>query len=168
MYDRLDSSDVEPAINALALICALVLTIPFGMNFDLINMKVILSNCDSNSFYIQSGLTWNYTESQILSNWTCTVYGSMTGLIIACVYYILKQDEIYQEQWFYNKGKWLLLSMFCTTAAAIISLMNLSADILNYILVVDNDLCDINVNTYIIPGIVILLFSFCFTVWLMI
>jgi len=168
VFDRLDSSDVEPAINALALICALVLTVPFGMSFDLVSMKAALSNCDSDSFFIKSGLTWKYTESQILSNWSCTVYGSMVGLIIACIYYILKQDEAYAEEWFDRKGRFLLLAMFCTTAAAIISIMNLSSDILNFVLVADDDLCEINVNPYIVPGIAILSIGLCTSIWLMI
>ena len=92
----------------------------------------------------------------------------MVGLVIASIYYILKQDEVYTEEWFDRKGRFLLLAMFCTTAASIISIMNLSSDILNYVLVADDDLCEINVNPYILPGIASLCIGFCFSVWLMI
>lgn len=172
IYQRLDQPDIEPSINTLALICALVLGIPFGISQlfneqQLLYMESILSNCPSDSFYVRSGLTWNYTKSSIPGNWSCTVYGSMVGLLIAAVYYALKPPKDYIRQWLRVKGKILLAAMVLTTASAIIGLMDLAAFVLNYIMVTDEDLCNFSINEYFIPGIFFLLGSIVFTIILM-
>jgi len=123
--------------------------------------------CPSDSFYVKSGTTWSYTKSQIPGNWCCTVYGSMVGLLIAAIYYALKPPESYIREWLRFKGKILLASMVISTGAAIIGLMDLSADVLNYIMVTDEDLCNFNVNKSFIPGIVFLIGSIVYAIILM-
>ena len=172
ILSRLSSDDVEPAMSTLSLICALILTIPFGIagmfnQEQLVTLNNTLSNCPKDSFFVKAGLTWNYYQQQVLSNLACNIYASMIGLLIAVIYYILKPDDIYMDKWFAVKGKLLLLSMFLVTASSIISLMNLTSDVFQLITVPIEDLCEWNNNPFFVPGITFLIFSIFFTVFLM-
>lgn len=166
-----ETDDIEPSINTLTLICALILGAPFTIasfygQEQFTYMKDTLSNCPDDSFYVKSKFTWGYTQSQILGNWSCTVYGAMVGLLLSAVYYALRPNKTYMIKWIKVKGKIFVGSMVLTTGAAIISLMNLTADILNYTIVA-TDLCDANVNQYFIPGIFFLIFSIFYAFFLM-
>jgi len=172
ILSRLNADDVEPAMSTLSLICALILTIPFGIasmfnHEQLITLNETLSNCPEDSDFSRGGYTWKYYQSQVLSNLACNIYASMVGLLIAVTYYILKPDDIYIEKWFEVKGKILLLCMFLTTGSSIISLMNLTADLFQLITVPIEDLCEWNNNPYFLPGTIVLLFSIFLTVFLM-
>ena len=73
IYQRIDQHDIEPSMNTLALICALILGIPFGISQlfneqQLLYMESILSSCPPDSYYVKSGLTWSYTKNQIPGN----------------------------------------------------------------------------------------------------
>jgi hypothetical protein len=113
----LSIEEADEVVNSFALINALVLTIPFSILasysdsfWDWLNENN--DQCDGNSYQKVADL--------LLNTLYATAYSSMTSLIIAILYYILRpKNKEYFKIW-YGHAKWAIFIMFFMTATGII------------------------------------------------
>jgi hypothetical protein len=113
----LSIEEADEVVNSFALINALVLTIPFSILasysdsfWDWLNENN--NQCDGSSYQKVADL--------LLNTLYATAYASMTSLIIAILYYILRpKNKEYFKIW-YGHAKWAIFIMFCMTATGII------------------------------------------------
>jgi hypothetical protein len=118
----LSIEEADEVVNSFALINALVLTIPFSILasysdsfWDWLNENN--DQCDGNSYQKVADLLLNtlYTPA----------YSSMTSLIIAILYYILRpKNKEYFKIW-YGHAKWAIFIMFFMTATGIIMIITI-------------------------------------------
>lgn len=120
---------MENALNFMALILALLLTIPYGslaaLNSDyFVALHQQMESCPEVNF--------QYSYSQLhdlfLSNCCCTIYSSMAGLILIVSYYVLKPNSDYEMRRFSRIGGRILLFCVLTTClTSIVGVMDLAA-----------------------------------------
>jgi len=118
--EDLNESTLDGAVQALALINGLVITIPYGLMSSLDsnfwdNIVVLSANCpqygfDAMSFQLYLGLR-------------ATVYSSTAGLIISSFYYLLKPKDVHT---WWRKGRFFLIFLFLFTAVSVIALISTS------------------------------------------
>eukprot|EP00744_Colponema_vietnamica_P011324 GILI01015925.1.p1 GENE.GILI01015925.1~~GILI01015925.1.p1 ORF type:complete len:205 (+),score=27.31 GILI01015925.1:79-693(+) len=116
--DGIDEEKMDEAVNALALVCALLLTIPFGiipnLNMDYWEKVVELSkNCPQ----------YDYTHARFIfvGSLGWSVYLSTSGLALATFYYVLKPKDF--EKWYKTRGKYLLILLILATIASLVVLL---------------------------------------------
>eukprot|EP00744_Colponema_vietnamica_P012061 GILI01016930.1.p1 GENE.GILI01016930.1~~GILI01016930.1.p1 ORF type:complete len:166 (-),score=9.84 GILI01016930.1:38-535(-) len=116
--EGMDAEMYDEAINALALICALLLTIPFGilpsLNMDYWEKVNELSkDCPE----------YNYSNARRLLvgilSWSIIL--SIAGLVLCSLYYVLKPKHF--EIWLKQRGKYLLILGILATFASFIVLL---------------------------------------------
>jgi hypothetical protein len=134
---------IEEALNSMALILALLLTIPFGT----------LSSFDSNYFesiriYLEENCEDkrdSYTYIRIISLTNCwmTIYSSMCGLVMVVLYYVFKPSDAYELRKFgLLKGRILLACAGICTIISIIGVMDSAANFIQwYNVPFDESLC---------------------------
>lgn len=156
-------SKPEDAFSSMAVVCALLFTIPFGImgNFSVyfFDSLRVLDSCESDSYIAGSSITHAYVASQITSNFCCAIYSSMIGIVFSTIFFLFKPgSKVEVDSWMEFSGKLLLVSHFTVTATAVISIMNLAVDLLQFYSL-PYDLCDYDLSIFYIPGVVILVVS---------
>ena len=156
--------DPDSGIGAMVLVCALILTIPFGV-FSFINdswftsLRNALSNCSSGLSY--SHQTYGVIHSSITKSLSACVYFSMMGLIISSVYYVFKPlPGKEMDRWCRSQGRVLIACLFSCTACSVAGLMALGLYLLEYSAIQFADVCTYDVNKLYVPGIIGLVVSF--------
>eukprot|EP00744_Colponema_vietnamica_P012461 GILI01017487.1.p1 GENE.GILI01017487.1~~GILI01017487.1.p1 ORF type:complete len:197 (-),score=3.54 GILI01017487.1:83-673(-) len=118
---------MDESVNALALICALLLTIPFGimpsLNFAYWEKIGELSkDCPK----------YDYTHARgifiFVLGWS--VYLNVSGIVLVTFYYVLKPK--YFDKWFRSRGKYLLTLLILVTLASLIVLILLFGNLFAY------------------------------------
>ena len=134
-----DEVDYDPAVNALALICALVLTVPFGamgsLNSDYFDqLKTALDACTN-----AGAVTYEDQFNKFLQNMAL-------GLTFSCGYYIFhnKAEHASMTRHARMKLKFLLFCLFLSTVCAVFGIMNLSSLMFNYYTVPMSKVCTFN------------------------
>ena len=135
--DQLTVEETNDAVNALSLVNALVLTIPFG---------VIMGLNSDYWDWLQSLDTscMNYSPEQTYDNvlnllYACA-YSSMMALIIALLYYIFRPTGKYFRFW-WRTAKWPVLIMFLLTITSIASMLSLFGNLSGYFALPSDPLC---------------------------
>jgi hypothetical protein len=161
--------DYDNAVNALALICALVLTVPFGVmgmtNSEYFeNLEVTLDACTNSG-----AVTYEAQFSKYLSNLGLTIYTCLMGLTFSCGYYLFYNKEQSSELSHFQrlKLKILMFCLFLATVGAVTGLMNLSSLLLNYYTVPFDKLCTYNNSDIWGTGIFFVFLSFFSALFLM-
>lgn len=176
--------DFDLAVNALALVNALILTIPFGMasNFSFSYFNELQHNlyaCPDNSglskFYAkQLGYTYSnpitgfdlYTDiyEHFVRNTSTAVYASMCGLILASLYYLFRPSS--SDDLTINgrmRQRCLILSLFSCTVGSITGLLLLWADIVTIFFRKEDDFCETPpffASDTVVRGVVAIVFAF--------
>ena len=117
--------DFDAGINAMALLCGLVLGVPYQVlsSLDYSNLdwlKAELSLCpkdDWQYYHIYSGYRIAYTG---------TVYCSISGMVVATFYFLFKRNNIEDYLVWRRKARYMVIIQFIATAAAMISLILLT------------------------------------------
>ena len=160
--------DPDAGIGAMVLVCALILTIPFGVlsfinDTYLTNLKAAIEGCSHMTS--QSGESFHLVRNRINISLSACMYFSMMGLIISSVYYVFKPlpgKEI--DRWCRLQGRILIMSLFLVTGAATSALMTLGLYLLEYSLTLFSDTCTYSVGPLYYPGIAGLASSFALAV----
>ena len=156
--------DPDAGISAMVLVCALILTIPFGV-FSFVNdswftaLKNNLALCPDQSSY--SGQDFGIIQDRVTKSISACMYSSMMGLILSSLYFVFKPlggKEI--DRWCRTQGRVLIASLFTVTAFAVAGVMALGLYLLEFGAVLGNDICVYNVNPVYVPGIIGLTVSF--------
>lgn len=104
--------DPDAGIGALSLVCALILTIPYGIFqfltsdfFDALYIQMLTCK-DGRSI---NGRNYQEVFDRMISSLAATIFGSMMGLILSSFYYIfqpLAGKDI--EKWCRSQGRYLI------------------------------------------------------------
>jgi hypothetical protein len=128
--------DPDTGIGAMVLVCALILTIPFGA-FSYLNDNYLtalqnsLLKCDNAKSF--SGQNFESIKNLINKSLSACIFCSIMGLILSSVYYVFKPlpgKDL--ELWCRNQGRILIASLFIVTALDIAGLMALGYCLLGY------------------------------------
>ena len=158
----------EDAFSSMAVVCALLFTIPFGImssfNDEFYDSLRVLDSCESGSNMARNNISYAYVTNQITSNFCCAIYSSMIGIVFSVIFFLFKPgSEKEMDSWMEFNGKLLLISHFIVTAAAVISIMNLAVDYLQFYCL-PRDLCNYDISIFYIPGVVVLVLSTFFAI----
>jgi len=119
--EGLSSKEVDDVVNALSLVNALILTIPFGVIMSLGSdywdwVAINIVKCDYQSY--------RYAYTIAMRCLYGGAYSSMTCIILSVLYYILRPDNDYFDEW-YTRGKWPILAIASGTITSIVCMLTL-------------------------------------------
>ena len=140
--------DFDPGVNAMALLCGLVLSVPYtvveGLNYEHMDwLKATIALCP------KGDRDYNFVYNVYRATYTSTVYFSVSGMIIATFYFLFKRNDDDDYRLWRNKARWMVLLMFISTAMAIISLIFLTNIYFEYFLInTETDICDAGTAPY--------------------
>lgn len=159
------SSDIDynSAINALALISALLLTIPFQVFtvYSGEHMKVLYALMDECKDYPYDQLR---IKQYILGNLALTCYGSMASLVLCTFYYVFvgsKSNIFLLTRHQAMKERAFILAVFIATFCAVVGAMNSFENLIEWYFAASNATIFCPVTTsdaYFIPGTFVLIF----------
>lgn len=116
----LAKDDVDSAVNALAVVDALILTIPFSL------IGSLGSSYWEDYFYkLDLSCQKHGHDAVYIAIISClysTAYCSLISLIIAILYYFLRPSGKYFTQW-WMRGRYALLFLFLGTVGSIVSML---------------------------------------------
>lgn len=156
--------DPDTGIGAMVLVCALILTIPFGA-FSYLNdsfltaLQKSLKQCENEKSY--SGQTFENIRSLINKSLSACIFCSLMGLILSSVYYVFKPlpgKDL--DTWCRNQGRILIASLFIVTALDIAGLMALGYCLLGYSSVQLVNICTYDVGAVYTSGVYGVVVSF--------
>ena len=148
----------ESAISAMALICALILTVPFWI-FGLFKDSYITDLKDSidicpghvNKF----GESFHDAYRTLLLYPSVTMYTSLMGLIMSSIYFIFKPSKGRDlDKWCRKQGRLLMLILFVLCVIAVTTLCACAANLLKHYTILFVDHCspdDFATNLWV-PG----------------
>ncbi len=97
--------EIDAAVNTIAVVCALVLTIPFSILGNLgYEFWDFYKEVSPDTLCWVYNLTFNTLNGIILS--------SVTSIILTVFYYILRPRQAFQFLRWWHRGKWVLVAMF--------------------------------------------------------
>mmetsp|Transcript_21633 Transcript_21633/g.36230 ORF Transcript_21633/g.36230 Transcript_21633/m.36230 type:complete len:225 (-) Transcript_21633:386-1060(-) len=120
--EGLTSDEADTVINTMALVAALVLTIPFGaaLSFNIEywdEVQSLLPTCNT-------GKTFLDIYDLIAHSLYAVAYSSMAALAVCIFYYMLRPSGPYFQVW-WRHGKYAVLLAFLCVLVAIVSMMTL-------------------------------------------
>ena len=126
------NEDPETAINAMALICALLIAIPYGVMGSLTpdflaNMNTLIDSCAPGT--VKADTTYDDLYRMYLGNIAGATYACMLGLEMASIYYVLKPKSNDLKEFMQVKGKVLLVLIVLCTISGIVCCMNLLSNL---------------------------------------
>lgn len=134
-----DDFDFDAGVNSIAIINGLVLTIPYGVLAGLTpetleKMKVILSACPHNQSY-------DSRLFMLSGNASLAIYCSISGLFLVAFWFLFK-GKIKLDGWSLKKQRVHILLMTICTFVAVIGVLCLFSNMINFLNIADSDLCD--------------------------
>jgi hypothetical protein len=169
--DAVDFDHQDSAMNAMALICALLLTVPYGVIGSLNDsyfstLEATFAACDNGRTWDKR--TFSFEYQQHVQNLTCTVFSSMIGLIFSTIYYLFKPSKFARPPRYVIMKQKILVSLMCVvTTSAVVGIMDLTAVLLNYYTVQFADICTFNPQYLYATGIAFMAFALFVAVILM-
>lgn len=152
--------DFDSGVNAMALLCALVLSVPYQvagtLDYDNLDwMKGQVDECEDTSW------TYGVVYTGYRITFIMTVYFSISGMIIATFFFLFKRNNDFDYKIWRSKARYMVVLLFLCTALAIIALIlftNLYFDY--YLLSTTDNICDNNTLPYVLGGSGLALSSF--------
>ena len=140
----LSDFDFDSAINAMSLVSALILTVPFGVagNFDSSFWETFQEQIDicSTGEWNTSG-TYEFYYEKVRTYLSGSLYASLYTLTFGTCYYLFKPRSLLElSKWSKLKLRLLLFLIFFSTICSVIFMFNLFNIFLN-ILIVNNSSC---------------------------
>lgn len=147
--DNVELDDIDTAIGTLAMVDALVVTIPFGLwlessAFDDIRNQI--DACPANSFAAEQNYTFEEAYSNYRTSQVYVSYSSVGCMCAALMYYMMKpRKHVSQEEltrWWKHGGRYVFFFMLIFTIIAIVCLLILAVFFLKYVSVPTFNFCD--------------------------
>ena len=154
--DKIGGELLDEAVNAQALVCALVLTIPFGIignfNFQYYNdVQEISIACPQ--------FNYKRVHTGFLNELVFVIYSSVSGLVFSTLYYILRPSDI--KLW-WKRGRYFYFLLFLFTSSSVISLLCLTSYLISFYSMASDDFCTSFAAYGIVPSIIlVVLFLIC-------
>lgn len=152
------SEDIDSVVNTLTLVCALILTIPYGVMtsadhsyWD--NVEDILSQCEVKKF------TYDQAFKPFSGGFNSIVYSNISVLIMAVLYYLLrpKDDAKFRKWWKY--ARYILMMMMLGTVCSVVCLVIASSWLFSWYIIPNSKLCTFSAKTDVTAGIIVI--GFC-------
>ena len=166
--DKVQHEDFDAGVNAMALLCALLLSVPYAVvdtidNIHLAWLQQALEKCRADHETMRYSRIYALYRGSFLS----TVYMSIGGMILATFYFLFKRTNEKDYRLWRRKARLLVTTLFFFTALAICSLLVMTNTYFNYFLLSDSDnICDNNSSVYMVPGVVMAALSFTWSFYL--
>lgn len=135
MHFESDDFNFDGGVSAMALICALLLTIPFGL-LSFLNDSFWTSTgkkIDACGGSILSTGEYGLADYQyeIVHNLVCVIYASMSGLILSTFYYLFKPSKsIKITPSLMKRERILVLLLFVCCCSSVVGIMDITADMI--------------------------------------
>lgn len=145
--EGLDVEEADSVMNAMALVNALILTIPYGIVSSLNSeywdwMQVAIQDCEK--------MEWGYMQTNLITPLYVAVSASILSLIITVMYYFLRSKKHF-ALWWKHRGKWSVAVTMVATITSVITILTLFATLMGWYAAATNRLCYtqiINQNRY--------------------
>jgi hypothetical protein len=143
--EGLSPDDVSDGINALALLNALLITIPFAMlgaiTPDFLNtMKEAIEACPGGKTH--TGASYYFAAKSLRRNCQCTIISALSALIFAIMYYLFKRNDNSSFRDWWPRGRILIAVTFLLTIITTVSTVALMNCFLYYFAVQGDEICD--------------------------
>lgn len=144
--------DPDSAVSAMALVCALVLTIPFtvyAMITDsyLTTLKRTIEACPG-GMDLQYNLTYHQIYCRLIGYPALTMYSSITGLCVSSTYFVFKPTKGREvDRWCRNQGRLLLCILAVACVVSVAALVITASTILTYFSIELSNICTPRGNT---------------------
>jgi len=158
-----DDVDYDSPVNALALICALLLTVPFGLITVLNgsfyqNLEAVMKTCPNQ--VTKSGDSYNDYYARSIQNIGNIVYACLCGLILSSMYYIFKpQPSTEQNDNGRIKLKCLIFGLASCTVAAIVGVMDITSYMVQMFMIQNNAICNYDSSYVWVTGMLFVIGS---------
>ena len=156
---KVHHDDFDSGVNAMALLCALVLSVPYQVagtlgsdNLDW--MKGQIDECTDE---------WNYAfvYTGYRASFIMTVYFSISGMILATFYFLFKRNNDFDFRIWRSKARYLVVLLFFCTAFSIIGLILLTNLYFDYYMLSSTEnICSNNTLPYVAAGCGVSFFAF--------
>jgi len=166
--DKVNHEDFDAGVNAMALLCALLLSVPYAVvdtidNIHLAWLQKALDKCKADHETMRYSRIYALYRGSFLS----TVYMSIGGMILATFYFLFKRTNEEDYKLWRRKARLLVTTLFFFTALAICSLLVMTNTYFNYFLLSDSEnICDNNSSIYMVPGLLAATLSFTWSFYL--
>jgi hypothetical protein len=158
--------EFDGSINSMALICALVLTVPFGIaaifNTDYYNqITTMMENCpeDCKMFeYFQTtsvNAIVDNMQSTTVSYVAMAIYSSLAGLVFSAMYNLFRPSGT-STQWppqLLKKIKVLSVCVFICTFSAVVGVLCVTGVILKFVVTTESRVCETAAGSAAVVGI---------------
>ena len=152
------AEEIDTVVNTLTLVCALILTIPYGVmtaaNADYWdNIETRLAACPVHEF------TYEEDFNEFKGGFNTVIYSNISVLIMAVLYYLLrpKEDEEFRRWW--KSARYTLIMMMLGTVCSIVCLVIVSSWLFSWYIIPNSKLCTYSAKTDAIAGVVVI--GFC-------
>lgn len=158
-----DGESMEGAVNAMALVNALLLTIPYGVIgivsqdfFD--SLESNFNSCPDEQ--TSDGQVFKSAKERLINSIAGTLYACLCGLIMATFYYLFRPPRSFsRSDYAKRKDKVLLCLMFFSTASSIVCAMNVATLLISYFTVQSSDFCDAVTNNVWGTGVALVIIA---------
>lgn len=139
-----DNFNFDAGVNSMALICALILTIPFGLmgTLDQDHWSAVsdqIADCPGGSL---RGYSFEDFFYETMNNIVCVIYSAMSGLVLSTLYYVFKpKDDMNMPKWKIIKQRLLIFLLFVSTITSVVGLLNATTDFLTLFTVAEVAFC---------------------------
>lgn len=145
--ESLEVGDCDEVMNALILVNALILTIPFGVFPDMeywSNMREVmkLPNCVEDE-----DKTFNAVYTYFRRTYFCVIYPSLGVVVVSLLYYLLRprKDEDFLKWWKVRNGREILFLSLLGSLISIFAIFYLAAFMFQFYSLDPAEVCD-NIN----------------------
>lgn len=161
--DNYHFEEFDSGVNAMALLCALMLTIPYqllsNMGDQYLNwLRAELVTCPHHEAHGKFSYEsiYKYFRSCIVA----CVFSSLCGMMLCTFYFLFKRTNPDQYKLWRRKAQVMVTVMFIFTGLAMVALMLLTVFILSYYFIPSGYICEYNIRAFYIPGLTVSLIVF--------
>ena len=169
--EDVDVEDLDQGVNAMALLNALILTIPYQLigsvgsgYFDWLSDE--LKKCKRES----TSAGYNFHDIQLFyrEELLCCIYASICGLILSTFYFLFKRSHPAETGVWKEKARLLIILLFVCTGMSLIALMALSNTFVSWYFIRSGSICKLEIFEYTGPAMlcaIIALVLACYSVF---
>lgn len=160
------TEEIDTVVNTLTLVCALILTIPYG---------VMTAASPDYWDYVESTLAacpvqlYTYAQNYSLFSgaFNTVVYSNISVLIMAVLYYLLrpKDDDKFRKWW--KSARYVVIMMMLGTLCSVTCLVIVSAWLFSWYLVPTSKYCTYSAKSSEMAGVAVIVSSAVFSLLVM-
>ena len=162
---KVHHDDFDSGVNAMALLCALVLSVPYQVAgpLDYSNLDWMKGQID----VCTNEWTYGFVYTGYRASFVITVYFSIGGMIMSTFYFLFKRNDDFDYKIWRSKARYMVILIFFCTALAIIGLVLLTNLYFDYFLLSSTEnICSNGTTPYFVTGCGVSIAAFVGAFWL--